>query len=152
MSSVGSAQDELIGDDHTHWNVVGLRMNRRQLRIRVSYPDGMRAGRSNGQCSVVEPTSVPQSIVRAVEPDQRDDQHVRLDHLANQWNRYVPRAPAHRDARPPPPKFYGCGIADDDRQCHNTTGFNVSSRDLAQIDLATDGPVESQDGTGADLD
>jgi hypothetical protein len=44
------------------------------------------------------------------------------------WNRHVSRTPPHRDAWAPPPKFYGRGIADDARQCHDTTGFKVSSR------------------------
>ena len=49
-----SPEHKLIGNDHIHWNIVRLRMNRVQLCVNRGNPDGKRSARCGGKGSIIK--------------------------------------------------------------------------------------------------
>src|ERR1700730_7380410 len=80
-TGTSSSATEALRDDHIHRDVMGLRIDGRQLGIREGDADGVRARGRGREGAIKKAAAIPQPIAPGVESDQRHHQDIRADEV-----------------------------------------------------------------------
>src|ERR1039458_6117783 len=101
--------DRLIGHDQVHRNVVGLRVDRLQCRVRVAQADRIGSRHRRGEYPIKVASAIAETKSGRVESNQGLDDHVGYHHVLLSRNGDIPDSPLHWHARVPPPELYRAG-------------------------------------------
>src|SRR5690349_12417493 len=136
----------MLRDDEVHWHVVRLSVNRGELGFVVADADSQDAGVGDGKRAIVVAAAVTQAITRRVVADEWYQHCAWHDDAAIRGYRDVPESAPHRRAGPPFPELEGRILLDDDGQRCDTAFPDVATRQIAQVGLGADRPIETEHG------